>query len=239
MDPQTGSGHGSEVPAAQGSTRALDPIERRIVGVLVEKAKTTPDQYPLTLKALVAGCNQKSNRAPQMQLEEDEVLEVLERLKGRGIVVEVHGGGRVPKYRHQMREWLGVEKEESAVVCELLLRGPQTLGELRAHVARMASIANVDELRPVLQRLHEKGLIQYLTPEGRGQVVADTLYPPETLEELKTQYAQGRRETPVAATGASSLRGSLAELTERLEALEQRLARLEERLGIGAEEPGS
>src|SRR5947207_2047034 len=106
--------------------RALNRIDRRVAGVLVEKAKTTPDQYPMTINGLLNGANQKSNRDPQMQLEESDVLESLDRLKAVGAVVEIQGGGRVPKFRHLMYEWLGVDKVELAVMAELLLRGAQT-----------------------------------------------------------------------------------------------------------------
>ena len=101
----------------------LEKVERRVVGVLVEKAKTTPDNYPLSLNALVNGCNQKSNRAPQMQLDEEQVSEAIDRLRTIGAVSIIQGDGRVEKYRHLLYEWLGVDKVELAVMAELLLRG--------------------------------------------------------------------------------------------------------------------
>jgi uncharacterized protein YceH (UPF0502 family) len=109
----------------------LDKIARRVVGVLVEKAKTTPDNYPLSLNSLVNGCNQKSNRAPQMQLDEQQVAEAIDRLRQVGAVLVIQGDGRVEKFRHLLYEWLGVDKAELAVMAELLLRGEQTLGDLR------------------------------------------------------------------------------------------------------------
>ncbi len=102
--------------------RPLGRVDRRVVGVLVEKAKTTPEQYPMTINGLVNGCNQKSNRDPQMQLQENDVMDTLDRLKGVGVVVEIQGSGRVAKFRHLMYEWLGVDKVELAVMTELLLR---------------------------------------------------------------------------------------------------------------------
>ena len=104
----------NEHPAATDTRRreGLSPIERRIVGVLVEKAKTTPEQYPLTVNAVRTGSNQKSNRFPLMQLEAEEVEDALDRLRQRGAVTEVQGSGRVPKFRHQLYEWLGVDKVE-------------------------------------------------------------------------------------------------------------------------------
>ena len=100
--------------------RALDRTERRVLGVLAEKAKTTPDSYPMTLNALTNGCNQKSNRSPQMNLTSDDVEQVIEDLREMGAVMEIQGSGRVAKYRHQMYEWLGVDKVELAVMAELL-----------------------------------------------------------------------------------------------------------------------
>ena len=107
-------------------------IDRRVLGVLVEKAKTTPDAYPLSLNALVTGCNQKSNRHPLTQYEPEDVEASLERLRMLGAVAAVQGGGRVGKFRHYMYEWLGVDKVELSIMTELLLRGAQTEGDLRA-----------------------------------------------------------------------------------------------------------
>jgi uncharacterized protein YceH (UPF0502 family) len=162
----------------------IPAIDRRIVGVLVEKAKTTPEQYPLTLNALRSGCNQKSNRFPVVQLDFDEIEESVDRLRKIGAVTIVHDSGRVPKYRHWMYEWLGVDKVELAIMAELLLRGAQTLGELSA-------------LRPVVASLNAKNLLVYLTPEGRGCVVTHNLYLPQELEKLRSQY--GAFEAPAAA----------------------------------------
>ncbi len=146
----------------------LGPVERRVLGVLVEKAKTTPDAYPMTLNALVAGCNQKSNRHPVMQLGPEDVEQALDRLRQLGAAGIVQGLGRVDKYRHYFYEWLGVDKVEAAVMAELLLRGTQTEGELRAHVSRMEPVADLPALRQVLAVLHAKGLVVPLTPPGRG-----------------------------------------------------------------------
>ncbi len=167
----------------------IGPIDRRVLGVLVEKAKTTPDAYPMSLNALVTGCNQKSNRHPLMQLAPEDVEESLERLRHLGAVGMVQGMGRVAKYRHYFYEWLGIDKAEAAVMAELLLRGAQTEGELRGHVARMEPIADLTALRPVLGSLKAKGLVVPLTPEGRGHVVAHALYSARELEHLRAQCA--------------------------------------------------
>ena len=100
----------------------LSAIDRRVAGVLVEKAKTTPEQYPLSLNAIVSGANQTNNRHPHMELAADDVRASLERLRELGAVSEIQGSGRVDKYRHLLYEWLGVEKVELSVMAELLLR---------------------------------------------------------------------------------------------------------------------
>src|SRR5215813_9696611 len=154
----------------------LEPTERRVLGVLVEKAKTTPENYPLSLNALKAGCNQKNNRSPLTQLEESQVEDALEKLRKVGAVAQVQGTSRVDRFRHLAYDWLGVEKVELAVMAELLLRGSQTVGELRGRAARMEPIKDLGELQPTLDALERKGLIQYLTPHGRGAVLTHTLY---------------------------------------------------------------
>jgi len=172
---------------------------RRVLGVLIEKAKTTPDAYPLTLNALVTGSNQKSNRSPQMNLTADEVQQAVDELRELGAVVEVQGSGRVAKFRHQMYDWLGVDKVELAVMAELLLRGEQTVGELRTHAARMEPIAGLPELKPILQSLIAKNLVISLTPEGRGQMICHNLYKDRELVELKARMAN---YTPPPATSS-------------------------------------
>ena len=167
----------------------LNSRQRRVLGVLVEKAKTTPDAYPMTLNGIVTGCNQKSNREPVMELSPEDVEHVLEELRAVGVVTEVQGQGRVAKYRHHAYEWLGVEGVESAVMTELLLRGEQTLGDLRARASRMGAIPDQGALKQVVDSLLAKGLMIELTPPGRGQIVSHNLYKERELTELKAQYA--------------------------------------------------
>jgi hypothetical protein len=194
----------------------LSAIDRRVAGVLVEKAKTTPNAYPMSLNAIATACNQKSNRSPVMSLDPDDVEESLERLRKLGAVGLIEGYGRVQKYRHYLYDWLGVDKVEIAVMAELLLRGPQTVGELRGRAARMERIRDLGELRPALDSLKSKGLVIPLTPEGRGHVVAHALYPPNELAKVKAQYgvvspaapvlshpSPGPAPTPAAASPAS------------------------------------
>jgi uncharacterized protein YceH (UPF0502 family) len=175
--------------APQPKWRPLSSIQRRILGVLVEKAKTTPNGYPITLNGLTTGCNQKSNRDPHMELKPDQVEAALDQLREMGAVAEIQGDGRVPKYRHYLYEWLGVDKVELSVMAELLLRGEQSVGDLRGRAARMDPIDSVEALRPILQGLMQKNLVIALTPEGRGQIVAHNLYPERDLADLRRQYA--------------------------------------------------
>jgi uncharacterized protein YceH (UPF0502 family) len=181
--------------------RPVGAIHRRILGVLAEKAKTTPDQYPLSLNALKNGCNQKSNRSPQMELTEDSLEEAMDQLREMGAVAEVLGGGRVARFRHYLYDWLGVDKTELAVMTELLLRGAQTVGELRGRAARMDdSIRDLAALRPVLTSLIDKGLVIAVTPEGRGQVVAHALLNPQELAKVRAVHAGAHTgpESPVS-----------------------------------------
>jgi uncharacterized protein YceH (UPF0502 family) len=178
--------------------RPLSARDRRVVGVLVEKAKTTPTAYPMTLNAICTGSNQKSNRDPEMSLEPEQVQESLDRLRELGAVGEVQGDGRVAKYRHYLYKWLGVDKTELAVMTELLLRGAQTIGELRGRAARMEPIVDVAALRPVIASLMAKGLVVSLTAEGRGQVVTHALYTASEMERLKSEF---RNFDPNAGSG--------------------------------------
>jgi len=179
-------------PVASSSERKWQPLnskQRRVFGVLVEKAKTTPDAYPMTINGLIAGANQKSNREPQMNMGTEDVEQTLEELRAMGAVTEVQGSGRVLKYRHHAYEWLGVEKTELAVMTELLLRGEQTLGELRGRAARMEPIADLGALKPVVDSLVKKGLMVELTAPGRGQIVSHNLYKDRELTEIRAQFA--------------------------------------------------
>lgn len=222
--------------------RPLSSVERRVAGVLVEKAKTTPDAYPMTLNALVTGCNQKNNREPQMSLAPEAVESALESLRMSGAVAEVQGVGRVPKYRHFLYEWLGVDKYEMAVMAELLLRGEQTVGELRGRAARMEAIPGLEELKPILKSLLAKNLIVSLTAEGRGQVVTHNLYKEREINEIKARFAAmahapaaetgdapAARSAPRAAASADAveeLRREIAELRAQLAAVQDDVARL-------------
>jgi uncharacterized protein YceH (UPF0502 family) len=161
-------------------------------------------------------------------------------------VSEIQGGGRVPKYRHYLKDWLGVEGDELAVIAELLLRGPQTIGELRGRAGRMAKIPDLSALSPVLQSLMEKGLVVSLTPEGRGQVVAHALFKEKEMEQLKTEYSGGgggtaapvhrpvaEHATPIATVATEESRPATAQALPSqaagdLDALKREMSELKE-----------
>lgn len=131
----------------------LSEVEARILGALIEKELTTPDYYPLTLNSLTNACNQKSNRDPVMALEEEEVVRTVDRLRMKGFVRQSAEGGRVPKYCHCLGEKL--PPPELALLAELLLRGPQTLGELRGRGERMAPFADLEAVEESLRELQQ------------------------------------------------------------------------------------
>jgi len=196
-------------PAPAGPKwRILERIERRVAGVLVEKAKTTPDNYPLSTNALVNGCNQKNNRYPQMVLDEEQVTDALDSLRKSGAVALIQGDGRVEKYRHLLYDWLGVDKFEMAVMAELLLRGAQTLGELRGRAARMEPIKGIAELGPIVESLRAKGLLIFLTSPGRGGVVTHNLYQPQELAKVRTEHGAGESNYEGPINEVSSAPGS-------------------------------
>ena len=132
----------------------LSPMEARVLGCLIEKAVTTPEYYPLTLAALTAACNQKSNRDPIMQADEKEVVRALDSLREKKMASSVAlASSRVPKYRHNILDVLALTPRQLALLCELVLRGPQTTGELRTHAARMAPFTDTTAVQSVLNEL--------------------------------------------------------------------------------------
>ncbi len=217
---------------------------------MVEKAKTTPDTYPMSLNALVTGCNQKNNRYPLTNLDEGDVDTALELLRKLGAAAEVQGGGRVARYRHYFYDWLGVDKVEAAVMCELLLRGAQTEGELRTRASRMEPIADLDVLRKILQSLADKRLVLSLTPQGRGHVVSHNLYEPRELEKLHTQFAgmaaaalDEAEDEPAIVSGGSAptgdvrtqllqLRDEVSQLRQQLQDVQDQVQQLRSALGV-------
>ena len=131
----------------------LTPMEARVIGCLIEKQITTPDQYPLSLNALVNACNQKSNRDPVVDYDEDTVSDAVDRLREKKLSLLITGSGRVNKFQQRISETLNLGRRESAVLCTLLLRGPQTLGEVKDRSERMFAFADLAEAETVLDKL--------------------------------------------------------------------------------------
>lgn len=222
----------------------LSPIECRVLGTLVEKAQTTPNQYPLTLNALTAGCNQKNNREPLLELSDDEVLESVDSLKGKSLVREaILTGSRVNKFKHVMRDALQINVAEMAVLTELLLRGPQSPGELKTRCDRLVppgttpGVGSPEAVMEVLSGLmkREEPLVRHLgrRPGERADRYAQLLCPDlHPLDAALNPAGSGAISSGAARVDAGALAELLEQvgaLTSKLEAMEQRLARLEGR----------
>lgn len=221
--------------------KPLSPAARRVLGVLVEKAKTTPDNYPLTLASVISGSNQKSNRSPQMDLDDEDALLALDELRAAGAAREVQGSGRATKFRHAAYEWLDVDGPGSAIMTELLLRGPQTLGELRTRASRMHAFANLEAVQTVVDDLVAKDLVEPVSPAGRGQTFAHKLYPPQERQYLVAKVEKVAAATASAPAASSSSPAStdktaspektaVDKLLERLESVNERIDTLEKRI---------
>ncbi|MBL6705421.1 MAG: DUF480 domain-containing protein [Planctomycetaceae bacterium] len=158
--------------------RELSSRQRRVLGVLIEKGLTTPEYYPLTLKAVMTGCNQKSNRSPVVDYDEDAVEETLDQLKELGLVGVLHpDSGRSLRYRHYVRKRYEFSEPQIAILGELLCRGRQTLGELRGRASRMVPIETLELLRSELNDLLTRGYIQASgSLERRGVEVDHAFY---------------------------------------------------------------
>jgi uncharacterized protein YceH (UPF0502 family) len=229
----------------------LKPRERRVVGVMVEKAKTTPEYYPMTVAAIVAACNQKSNRDPVTNYDQDDVEETLHGLRKKGVVILLEGSGRVARWKHTLYEWLKVSKVELAVLAELLLRGPQTEGELRQRASRMEPIDDLDALRSALRPLAERRLMLFLGEEGRrGTLITHGFHAPKEIDLLKSQsrVEEASAAAPVVSTSWASaeelreakaeiaaLRAQMQQVQETLQYTKQQLQTLKQSLG----EPGA
>src|ERR1700690_606677 len=132
----------------------LNVVEVRVLGSLVEKEMATPEYYPLTLNALVNACNQKSNRDPAVSYDEDTVADAIDSLRAKGMAASITGAGmRGPKFRGRLSEKLNLGRRELAILCELMVRGPQTVGELRDRAGRLHPFSDTEEVESVLERL--------------------------------------------------------------------------------------
>jgi len=201
-------------------TMPINEIEARILGALMEKELTTPEYYPLTLNSLTNACNQKSNRDPVMHLEDEEVVRGLDKLRMKGFARLSGEGGRVPKYCHSLGEKLA--PPELAVLAELLLRGPQTLGELRTRCERMSEFADIAAVEEVLAELQKYELqLVTLLPRQPGQ--------------KEQRYAHLLSGEPVIQHSEKQLQPEVARIKvmaedERIAALEAEVALLKDEI---------
>lgn len=237
----------------------LSRQQRRVIGVLLEKAFTTPDQYPLTLKAVTTGCNQKSNRDPVSNYSESQVYETLDSLREMGLVAVIHSdSGRTERYRHYMRRRFEFTEPQLAILTELWLRGRQTMGELRGRASRMVPIETLDELRAEFKGLLDQKYVQSNGSIERRGIEVDhnwyqeregkTLGFEDTADEEPATTAKEPTPSPVTQTVAAdlsgftsvieqlqqdnlSLRHQIDTLTQSLEELKQQLIELKQELG--------
>ncbi len=190
----------------------LNDIEVRVLGCLIEKELTTPEYYPLSLNALTNACNQKSNRDPVMALAEEDVVRALNRLRFNQLTIVSGESSRVAKYRHLLAEKMGLMPPELAVICELLVRGPQTVGELRTRCERMHPFGDLSAVEDVLRELQERA-----TP-----LVTLMARQPGRKEGRYAQLFSGMPET-----GESSVEAPPEPARQRVMAENERIAKLE------------
>lgn len=194
----------------------LTRLQRRVLGALMEKGYTTPDQYPMTIKGCATGCNQKSNRDPVTEYSEAEVADALEQLRQLGLVAEVFtDGGRAARYRHYARHKFDFTETQFAILCELLLRGRQQPGELRTRASRMARIDSQEQLKADLVSLQTKGFVQSNGPLERRGVEVDHLFylPKENMTMTAAALVADDDRESRPASSASSASSAVAATT--------------------------
>jgi len=207
----------------------LSEVEARVLGALLEKEITTPDYYPLSLNALVNACNQKSNRDPVMNLEEDSVSAALRALHENSLARSVSGAdSRVTKYEHRLQEAFNFDRREAAIFCELLLRGPQTPGALRSRAERMHHFDDLSEVQSALQRLmnRQPPLVKVL---ARQPGTKESRYLQLLSGDVEPANSSAVHETPAVTNRenvdkVSRLESEVAELRKDIADLKQQFA---------------
>ncbi len=199
----------------------LSASETRVLGCLIEKHRTTPDMYPLTLNSLRLACNQSTNRDPVLDYDDAIVRDALHRLERRGLTRLASGRGRSPKYRHLLSEALPMDSAEEAIACVLMLRGPQTPGELKQRAERMHAFAGLDEVHETLARLIDRGLAARLDRRpGQKEERYSQL--------LEDQDADSEDRPPNMGPPSTVSTPSVAPLEERVTRLEREVLELRE-----------
>lgn len=219
----------------------FNAVERRVLGVLMERSMTQPEYYPMTLNAVVVACNQKSNRDPLMELDEVSVNAALTDLRKRGLVEHIFPapGARTDRFKHKIEAAFGWGARERAVMAELMLRGPQTVGELRTHCSRMAPFESLDIVSNVLESLGQ-GESPFVAPmprePGRSAVrYRHLLYPEdevptELAAPLSPGLAEQARLSPVSPDTSSGIRQELEELRGQVAGLRREVDELKRRV---------
>ena len=216
--------------------KILSEVETRVLGSLMEKELTTPDYYPLSLNALVNACNQKSNRDPAMNLNEDAVRQALRSLEKEGLAGPADGmDNRVTKFEHRLQEAFNFDRREIAILCELLLRGPQTPGELRSRAERMYRFDDLGQVQSTLQRLaqREPPVVKMLprqpgTKEARYAHLLSGDVQIDVQIRVQMQAPEGAAER--AVTHSSSDGERIARLENELSTLQSEVASLKQQL---------
>ena len=219
--------------------RPLTPVEARVLGTLMEKARTVPDSYPLTLNLLVTGCNQKTTRDPVMNVSDAEAQEALEELKRLGLAMD-QSGGRTTRWEHNFQRGVGVPEQSAVLLGLLLLRGPQTAAELRLNAERWYRFADVSSVEGFLNELQER------SAEKGGPLTLLLLRAPGAREPRWAQLLCGPVDVQALAAGAASGTPSAGSLQARVDALEAEVAALRatvqqlcSELGLEAAQPPS
>ena len=203
----------------------LSDIEARVLGCLVEKEITTPEYYPLSLNALVHACNQKSNREPLMNLEEDVVRQALRALGEQALARSASGDSRVAKYEHRLSEVFNFTRPETAILCELLLRGPQTPGELRSRAERMHPFEDLSVVHTTLKHLMEREpTLVKLLPRQAGN--KEARYAHLLSSDVEVREAPDEREVTVPKSASEN--GRLAQLESEISSLKKEMADLKQ-----------
>src|SRR5215216_5838756 len=206
----------------------LNPVEVRVLGSLVEKQITTPEYYPLTLNALTNACNQISNRDPVVSLDERTVVRAIESLREKQLVWMVTGSGRVPKYEHRLTEALRLAEQEVAVLCVLMLRGPQTAGEIRSRTGRLYEFQELSEVELTLEALTtaEPGPLVVKLPRQAGMKESRHAHLLSGEVRFEPQESAPRLEAAALEVRAENER--IARLEENLESVRQELTELKQ-----------
>ena len=213
----------------------LSLLETRVLGVLCEKQHTVPDTYPLSLKSLVAGCNQKTSRHPVIEASEADVAAAIDSLKGPALVME-SSGGRVPRYAHNMEKVLRLPSQSVALLTVLMLRGPQTPGELRINCERLHKFADISAVEAFLQELAERpdgALVRELPrqPGARENRWAHLLSGEPAIEEAPAASSAGSA-AGVSVSEIAALKANVARLDEEVESLKRMVQKLCAELGV-------